>query len=120
MVIFYKMAIRKFKGGANRDSNKGKYEYARFLSPQVIQRFAKYMDKHRTLPDGSLREPDNWKKGMPKQVLIDSKTRHDIDIWLIHETGKSIRPETNEEITFQDALCGAMFNIMALLHQDLK
>lgn len=110
------MKIRQFDTGANRDTSEGKLEYARFLSPIVLERFAKYMDKHRTLSDGSLREPDNWKQlfgDNHEQVCLDSLMRHTMDLWLEHDGYKS--REGKEE-----ALCAIMFNSMAYLYKMLK
>lgn len=115
-----KNKIRKFNTGATRDTDQGKYEYARALSPLSIQRFGKYMDKHRLQKDGSIRDPDNWKKGFPIQSFVDSLFRHMVDVWLIHEGEKAIRPETGEEIDIEEALCGMMFNSMGMLHEVLK
>lgn len=112
--------IRKFDSGAVRDTNIGKLEYARFLSPLALKKFSEYMNKHRTLADGSTREPDDWKKGFPLQSFMDSMFRHVVDVWLIHEGHESIRPETGEKIELDEALCGVMFNSMGYLHEILK
>jgi hypothetical protein len=33
------------------------------------------MNKHRTLPNGSRRESDNWQRGMPPSVYVKSMLR---------------------------------------------
>lgn len=112
--------IRKFKSGASRDTNEGKIEYARHLSPEVIKFFCEYMHKHRKLPGGSLRDPDNWKKGFPKQSYVDSGFRHFMEMWLLHEKRKTKKLTQKESEEFKDALCGIMFNAIGHLHEELK
>lgn len=112
-VVCYYNLMRKFSTGATRDSNKGKLEFARFLCPNVIKSFGKYMDKNRIQSDGKLRDPDNWKKGMDKQSYMDSMWRHLHDVWLNHE-GFDAR---EDKIT---ALNGLLFNVMGYLHEELK
>ena len=80
--------MRTFESGATRDSEEGKYAYAGFLAPIVLERFGEYMHRHRQQADGSLRASDNWKKLFGpdhKSVCLDSLLRHDMDLWLIHE-----------------------------------
>lgn len=107
------MAIREFKTGATRDTDDGKYDYEGFLSPLVFKGFAKYMHKHRVQSDGSLRDSDNWQKGIPQEEYIKSAFRHFIDWWLEHRD-----QESREGI--EDALCGLMFNVMGYYHTWLK
>ncbi len=112
--------IRTFETGASRDTNEGKIEYARHLSPEAIKAFCEYMHKHRKLPDGTLRDPDNWKKGFPKQSLVDSMFRHQMEIWLLHEKRKTKKLTDKENQDLKDALHGVWFNCMVYIHQELK
>ncbi len=75
---------REFAGGAWRDTEEGKLDYEAFLSPLVLQAYAKYLHKHRTMPDGSLRDGDNWQNGIPLDVYMKSMLRHVVDVWLHH------------------------------------
>ena len=107
---------RQFKTGANRDTNEDKLEVARFLSPEVIERFCEYMHKNRKLKDGSLRDPDNWKKLFGEnheQVCLDSLMRHTLSYWKNCYTTKDDKQKEEE-------LCGIMFNAMASLYALLK
>ena len=111
-----KKTIRQWDSGANRDNTENKLEYARFMCPKVIQRYAEYMHKHRKVADGSLREPDNWKGLFGEEhtrVCMDSLSRHYMDLWLLHEGF-----EAREDV--EEALCAIMFNSMAYLHKVLK
>ncbi len=99
---------RTFESGANRNSLDGKLCFEGFLNPLVILEFAKYMDKHRTLADGTLRAADNWQNGFPKDVAIDSGFRHFHDWWMEHRGY-----ESREGI--KDALCGLLFNVQSYL-----
>lgn len=106
-----KHKIRMFgEDGATRDTNKGKLDFEGFLSPIVLERYAKYMDEHRKQTDGKLRESDNWQKGMPKPVYMKSMWRHFMDIWMEHRGYKS-------RDGMEDALCGMLFNAMGYLYE---
>lgn len=99
--------IRTFPGGATRDSSEGKNYYGGFISPEFIVAFGDYMTVHRKQSDGSLRTPDNWKKGMPPRECFESLLRHVMDIWLEMD-GLESRDGLDE------AFGGAMFNLQAL------
>lgn len=112
------ISLRGFDSGAIRDTNIGKLEYYGFLSPLVLKRFSEYMDKHRKLPDGSLRGSDNW-KGLfgddHNKICFDSLLRHLIDVWLIMDN----YPEEARD-SLEEALCAMSFNINAILLKVLK
>lgn len=112
--------MRKFKSGGYRDGDEEKYQYARFFSPEVLRRRAEYMHKHRYMAEGSLRDPDNWKKGLGIQSYMDGLVRHLVDVWLLHETGKSVRPESGEEVDLEDALVAIIFNAEGWLYELVK
>ena len=107
--------MRTFDTGATRTSAEGKIEYARFFSPAVLRRYAEYLNEHRAQADGKLRDPDNWKKGIPKQNYMDSMARHFWEVWE-HHTGE--RPLASKPL--QDAICALMFNCMGYLFEDLR
>lgn len=104
--------MRVFDSGATRDTDTGKLDYAGFLSPIVLQRYAEYMNQHRVQANGELRGSDNWKRGIPRETYISSGFRHFMDWWLDHEGW-----ESREGI--EDAICGLMFNCMGYLHETL-
>lgn len=107
--------MRKFESGATRDNTEGKYDFEGFLSPLVLNRYAEYMNKHRTQADGKLRDSDNWQKGIPLAAYIKSAYRHFFDWWANHRGVKSVVKEDIEE-----SLCALLFNTMGYLHEHLK
>lgn len=106
--------MRTFDTGATRSPLANKPQYEGYLNPLVIKRFGEYMLKHQIQEDGLRREPDNWQKGIPPKSLMDSKMRHDMDVWLHHRGYSYAATEPVEE-----ALCGVLFNTMALLLHEL-
>jgi len=104
------MEKRVFKTGALRDTEKNKIDYEGHISPIVLQAFGEYMNKHRTMKDGSTRGSDNWQKGQPKDVYMKSATRHFMDLWLEHRGYKS-------RDGLEDALMGLLFNTMGYIYE---
>jgi len=104
---------RKFNSGATRDTDDSKLQYARFLSPIVVKRYAEYMHENRKLRDGSMRDPDNWKKGIPLDAYMDSLFRHVMDVWLQHNGYPG-------EEGVDTALCAVIFNAQGYLFEWLK
>lgn len=114
--------IRKFESGATRDTETGKLDYEAFMSPLVIQAYARYLHKHRFQSDGNIRDGDNWQKMFGDKhydVCIKSLFRHFMDAWLIHD-GFMPRIEKGEVVTIDDALAGIIFNAMAYWFKILK
>jgi len=105
--------MRTFNTGATRDTDNGKLCYEGFLSPLVLERYAQYMHRNRKQPDGQLRAPDNWQRGIPQAVYADSMIRHVFDFWLVH---RGWRPRK----ALEDLLCAIMFNAMGYLHELCK
>lgn len=105
--------MRQFETGATRDSDIAKFDYEGFLSPLVLERFGAYMHKHRIQVDGSLRDSDNWQKGIPLDAYLKSGWRHFHDWWMQHrgQPGKD---------TLEDSLCALLFNVQGYLHETLK
>ena len=110
----YGNAMRRFNTGAIRDTDKDKLDYEGFLSPSVLQRYARYMHKHRLLSDGTYRDSDNWQKGVPIDQYMKSACRHFIEMWSIH------RSNITQDELFEEAACALLFNIMGYLHVHLK
>lgn len=113
-----KSKIRKFDTGATRDNIGGKLDYMKALSPIVLRRYVQYLDKHRLQPDGSMRDFDNWKKGIPLKTYHSSKGRHFFAAWLLEE-GYEVS-DNHGPVNEEDALCGELFNTIGRLHEILK
>jgi len=106
-------AKREFETGATRDTEDGKLDYEGFLSPAVLQRFAEYMHQHRRQSDGTMRDSDNWQRGMPRPVYMKSGLRHTLNWWKLHRGLAA-----NEGI--EDALCAIIFNASGYLFELLE
>ena len=112
--------MRKFSTGATRGNEENKFDYEGFIDPFVLERYGEYMHGHRTQADGNHRASDNWQKGMSKDSYKKSLLRHTFDVWRTWREGTVIDPETRETISSQSLLCAIMFNVMGLLHEELK
>ena len=104
--------IRVFSTGATRDTDENKLDYEGFLSPLVIKRFAEYMQENRKQSDGSMRDSDNWQKGIPITVYMKSMFRHFMETWASYREGDMKKTEV--------ALCALMFNVQGFLHELIK
>jgi hypothetical protein len=109
--------LRTFGTGATRDTAQDKLDYEGFLSPIVIERFAEYMHQHRIQSDGSLRESDNWQKGIPIEQYMKSMWRHFMDVWRLHRYNDLV---LLPNALMEEALCALLFNVMGMLHEVLK
>ena len=101
---------RVFASGANRDLDTNKHDYEGFLSPLALEAFGEYMTKHRKLPDGTLRDSDNWQKGIPLASYMKSLLRHAVALWKIHRG-------YYEKDGVDEALGGIVFNAMGYWHE---
>ena len=80
----------------------------------TIQHYAEFMHSHRALEDGSLRDSDNWQKGIPRAQLMKSLLRHVNDLHLHHRGYEDLAVET-----VQDSLCAIVFNALGYLRHEL-
>ena len=104
--------MRKFPGGATRNTEQGKLDFEGFLSPLVLRRYAQYLDLHREQADGVMRDSDNWQKGIPREVYVKSAFRHFVDMWAGHR--KVL------DVDIEESCCALMFNVMGYLFETLK
>ena len=110
------LEIRTFETGATRDTDSGKLDYAGFLSPLVLRRYAEYMHKHRIQSDGTLRASNNWQKGIPLDAYMSSGWRHFMDWWDAHLSESCV---SADGVELDEALCALLFNTMGYLHELL-
>lgn len=106
-------SVRTFTTGATRDTDDGKLDYEAFLSPLALQRYAEYMHTNRRQKDGTLRDGDNWQKGMEPSVYMKSMWRHFMEAWTLYRKGGA-------EVALEVALCAVIFNAMGYLHELVK
>jgi hypothetical protein len=107
--------MREFETGATRDVDHNKLDYEGFLSPLVLEAFARYMHTNRIQADGKTRASDNWQKGIPKEAYMKSAWRHFMDWWMCHRN-----TAINSEALQREALCALLFNVQGYLHELLK
>jgi len=110
--------LETFSGGATRTSLDGKLSYVKGLSPVVLRRYLQYLAKHRKQPDGSMREFDNWKQGIPIDRYFDGLGRHFVALWLLLD-GFEHQDDPGQD-NLEDILCAILFNAMGILHEQLK
>lgn len=79
--------MRKFETGATRNSDEGRYNPARSIGWRAMAAYANWVEKHATLPDGSKRPTDNWKKGFPLDAIEVSLGRHAMEFLAAVERG---------------------------------
>jgi hypothetical protein len=108
--------VQVFASGATRSADNHKYDYEGFLSPEVLHEYGRYMHQHRVQRDGSLRDSDNWQKGIPQEKYVKSLVRHVFDLWRLHRGYKVTDPDTNKPATKEDLACAIMFNAMGFLY----
>ena len=111
--------MREFSTGATRNLDDNKLDYEGFLSPLVLEEFAKYMHTHRLQADGKLRASDNWQKGIPQDAYIKSLWRHFMSVWKMHH-GHCAVDENGKPVTMKQELTAVMFNVMGYLHEEIK
>ncbi len=108
-------AKRTFETGATRDTDLNKLDFEGFLSPIVLERYSQYLNKHRKMADGTVRESDNWQKTFGEEhfnVCMKSALRHIIDAWKQHRGFKG-------QDSLEDSLCATIFNLQAYLYKLL-
>ena len=109
--------VQQFDSGATRNLDVSKYDYSGFLNPEALHAFAEYMHEHRLQKDGTLRDSDNWQKGIPFRVYAKSLIRHCIDLWRMDRGYAVTNPDTGAPCTKQELCCAIIFNAMGYLKE---
>lgn len=109
--------IRHFESGATRNLDTNKHDYEGFLNPSALYEFGKYMHEHRHQRDGSLRDSDNWQKGISFRVYVKSLVRHTIDLWRMERGYAVTNPDTGQPHTKIELCCAIVFNAMGYLKE---
>lgn len=110
--------LRQFDTGATRSPDTNRYDPEGFLSPIVIERFCEYMNKHRVQSDGSIRDSDNWQKGIPRSAYMKGMWRHFLHLWTRYR-GYTVQDKLATE-NIEEDLCSILFNAQGLLFEILK
>ena len=110
--------MEQFESGATRTDSKDKLSYVKALSPIVLRRYVQYLGSHRKQADGTMREFNNWKQGIPPERYLDGLGRHFLALWLLMD-GFEVYDDPGQEC-IDDILCAIMFNAMGMLHERLK
>ena len=110
--------LRTFLSGATRSPDEGRDDPEGYLYPLVIDRFNEYMTKHRVQSDGSLRDSDNWQKGMPRAAWMKGLLRHVLHLWTRHR-GFPVRDEGAAANAEEDC-CAIIFGAQGYLLELLR
>jgi len=113
-----KETMENFGTGATRTPEDDKLDYVTALSPIVLRRYLQYLAAHRTMSDGSKRDFDNWKQGIPERRYLKGLGRHLMALWLALD-GFDWQDDPGQK-DVEDVLCAIMFNSMGMLHERLK
>lgn len=109
--------IRHFDSGATRNIDTSKFDYEAFLNPEALHAYAAFMHEHRLQKDGSLRDGDNWQKGLPFAAYAKSLVRHAFDLWRMHRGYAVTNPDTGLPHTKQELCCAILFNAFGYLKE---
>jgi len=110
--------VRAFESGATRSADSTRDDPEGYISPIVQERFCHYMTKHRVQPDGSVRDSDNWQKGMPLATYMKGLIRHVQHAWTRHR-GYTVMDD-KAAADLEEDLCAIRFNADGYLHELLK
>lgn len=113
-------AMRTFDTGATRNAEVDP-DYHGFLSPLAVHAYGEYMHAHRLQADGSLRDSNNWQRGMPIDSYVRSLVRHTHDVQLIHDGyGELARADNRDTDKLKAHLAAVIFNAQGMLHELVK
>lgn len=110
-------AMQTFDSGATRNDDSAKYDYEGFVHPEALHAYGEYMHQHRLQRDGSVRDSDNWQKGIPFRKYVKSLVRHSIDLWRMERGFTVINPDTGSPHTRQELCCAILFNSFGYLKE---
>lgn len=115
--VLSEASIKQFKSGATRNIDVNKFDYEAFVNPEALHAFGEYMHSHRKQRDGSLRDGDNWQKGIPFRTYVKSLVRHTIDLWRMDRGYDVVNPDTGQPHTKQELCCAIVFNAFGYLKE---
>lgn len=110
--------VRTFDTGATRSADATRDDPEGYFSPLAIDRVNEYMTKHRRQPDGSIRDSDNWQKGIPLSAYMKGMWRHMLHAWTRHR-GHPVR-DAMASADLEEDLAAIIFNAQGYLHELVK
>lgn len=111
-------SFRSFATGATRSADATRYDPEAYLSPIVLEFYCEFMRDNRKMADGSVREGDNWQKGIPLPVYMKGMWRHFLHLWTRHRNFDVQDKAASDSI--EKDLCAVIFNAHGMLHELLK
>jgi hypothetical protein len=111
-------AMNTFETGATRSEDVVRDDPDGYLSPYFLDRYFKYMTKHRVQADGAVRESDNWQKGIPLERYMKGLWRHFFHMWQRHRGVEVTDPLAADSI--EEDMMAMMFNLQGYAHEYLK
>lgn len=108
-----------YNTGAYRDKSDNKLDFEGFLSPIVLEGYAKYLHKHRLQSNGQFRDSDNWQLGVDKATYKKSLIRHTFQAWGVWR-GYRVFDDKGQKVELMDSLYAILFNTQGLIFELLR
>jgi len=112
--------MRNFDAGATRNKCEHKFDYDGFNASICDYSYAEYMHKHRFQADGTMRDGDNWQKGIPVEVYRKSMFRHMQDLRRYLDGQEVLDPDTDDPVDCIELLNAIEFNVKGMKYELLK
>lgn len=114
--------MQAFGSGATRSADTHKIDFEGHLSPEALHYFGDYMNRHRFQRDGTLRDSDNWQKGIPLHKYMKSLLRHTFELWRVWRGREVTDPDSLDGKPFiiGDLLAAIIFNAQGMLHELIE
>jgi len=110
--------VRQFESGATRNVDTERDDPEAYMAPIVIERYCQFMSSNRVQDDGSVRDGDNWQKGIPLEVYMKGLWRHFLHAWTRHRGFRVMDKDAYDNI--EEDLCAVIFGASGYLFEILK
>lgn len=107
-----------FETGAMRDLSEDKLDFEGCLTPELLTAYAEYMRTTGRMANGTLRNTNNWKKGMPIGGYMKSLWRHMVALHAAY-LSDATQDEYGGEGEFEAAMA-MMFNIQGFVFERIR
>jgi hypothetical protein len=112
--------MRDFESGATRNNADNKFDYDGFNASICDHSYGEYMHSHRMQADGTMRDGDNWQKGIPIPVYRKSMFRHMQDLRRCLDGFDVYNPDNDEPVDAIELLNAIEFNVKGMKFEILK